>query len=51
MGIPFMGDFSIQVVDDVDENGTPNVCFKSAISSLFINSMALSALLVSALIY
>ena len=47
MGIPFMGDFSIQVVDDVDENGTPNVCFKSAFSSLFINSMALSAIVVS----
>ena len=37
MSIPFMGDFSIQVVDDEAEDGTANVCFKGAMSLLFIN--------------
>ena len=46
MSIPFMGDFSIQVVDDNAEDGTPNVCFKGAMSLLFINlTLALSTTL------
>ena len=28
--IPFMSDFSIQAVPDLDENGNPNICYKNA---------------------
>ena len=30
--IPFFGDFSIQVVPDENDDGTENVCYKSAIN-------------------
>ena len=40
VSIPFMDGFEIQVVDDLAEDGTENVCFKSAMPKVTMLSSA-----------
>ena len=49
--IPFMGDFRIQAVPDVDELGNANVCYKSALNLHISVATALSGLVASLLLF
>ena len=50
VSIPFMDGFEIQVVDDTNEDGTENLCFKAAVMSVSALSSA-SALALAASVF
>ena len=52
VGIPFMDGFEIQVVDDKNEDGTENECFKAAIMTVpALSSTVALALLASIFLF
>ena len=40
VGIPFMDGFEIQVVDDENEDGTENICFKDVVAAVTVSIIA-----------